>query len=206
MPLISIEIEDFRCFFQAKFDLDLESTLIYGANGSGKSSFAEALELLLTGDTFRWSGKKSKVWKDGWRNLHHPTAALHAELILEGEKAPATITRKWANEAPLEAVETSVQVQGKPKTDLASLGWTQALVTHRPFLSYNELGSMLEEGPSKLYDALASILGLDDLVRRKSAWPTRASRERRRTKTRWTCASASSRRSRRWRTRGPAPS
>src|SRR6185295_6022948 len=34
----------------------------------------------------------------------------------------------------------------------------------RPFLSYNELGSMLDEGPSKLYDALSAILGLDALV------------------------------------------
>ena len=36
--------------------------------------------------------------------------------------------------------------------------------TYRPFLSYNELGSMLDEGPSKLYDALSAILGLDALV------------------------------------------
>src|SRR5262249_7088286 len=42
--------------------------------------------------------------------------------------------------------------------------WSQALRTHRPFLSYNELGSLLDEGPSKLYDALSSILGLEDLV------------------------------------------
>ena len=44
---------------------------------------------------------------------------------------------------------------------------TDALVTFRPFLSYNELGSLLDEGPSKLYDALSSILGLEDLV---EAW------------------------------------
>lgn len=50
-------------------------TLVVGRNGSGKSSFAEGLELLLTGDTYRWS-QRSKVWRDGWRNLHHPQAAL----------------------------------------------------------------------------------------------------------------------------------
>jgi hypothetical protein len=44
-------------------------TLVVGRNGSGKSSFAEGLELLLTGDTYRWS-QRSKVWRDGWRNLH----------------------------------------------------------------------------------------------------------------------------------------
>src|SRR3954467_5047360 len=41
---------------------------VVGRNGSGKSSFAEALELLMTGDTARWAGKKTKEWQDGWRN------------------------------------------------------------------------------------------------------------------------------------------
>jgi class 3 adenylate cyclase len=44
------------------------------------------------------------------------------------------------------------------------LGWGNALDAHRPFLSYNELGSLLDEAPSRLYDAMAGILGLDDLV------------------------------------------
>ena len=40
-------------------------TLVVGRNGSGKSSFAEALELLLTGENRRWQGR-SAVWKAGW--------------------------------------------------------------------------------------------------------------------------------------------
>jgi hypothetical protein len=62
---------------EATLDLtpDPGLTLVVGRNGSGKSSFAEGLELLLTGDTYRWS-QRSKVWRDGWRNLHHPKAAL----------------------------------------------------------------------------------------------------------------------------------
>ena len=31
------------------------------------------------------------------------------------------------------------------------------LEAYRPFLSYNELGSMLDERPSKLYDALSKV-------------------------------------------------
>ncbi len=37
------------------------------------------------------------------------------------------------------------------------------LEAYRPFLSYNELGSMLDERPSKLYDALSKVLDLDAL-------------------------------------------
>ena len=59
----------------------------------------------------------------------------------------------------LEAQKAFVQPKGKPKTSLQALGWKNALVSYRPFLSYNELGSMLDEGPSKLYDALSLVLG-----------------------------------------------
>lgn len=44
-------------------------TVVVGRNGSGKSSFSEALEVLLTGDNYRWKNKRIP-WKKGWRNLH----------------------------------------------------------------------------------------------------------------------------------------
>lgn len=34
-------------------------TLVVGRNGSGKSSFAEGLELLLTGHNLHWEGKRT---------------------------------------------------------------------------------------------------------------------------------------------------
>ena len=119
--------------------------------------------MLLTGDSKRWSDR-SKIWKEGWRNLHqaHP-AAIEAELLLEGG-GHAKVGCSWDAGAELDAQKTSAQLKGKPKTTLQALGWTDALVSYRPFLSYNELGSMLDEGPSKLYDALSLVLGLEDLV------------------------------------------
>lgn len=139
-------------------------TLVVGRNGSGKSSFAEALELLLTGDNQRWSSKGAKIWKDGWRNLHHGAGTrISAELVLEGRKGSHRITRRWRTDDELDDGAAEVSRDGAVEP-LATLGWTQALTTYRPFLSYNELGSMLDEGPAKLFDALASILGLEDLV------------------------------------------
>ncbi|WP_109750957.1 AAA family ATPase [Mycolicibacterium fortuitum] len=45
--------------------------VVSGRNGSGKSSFAEALELTLTGTSYRWN-KKESLWAEAWQNLHHP--------------------------------------------------------------------------------------------------------------------------------------
>src|SRR5262245_26880252 len=80
--LKSIAVEGFRGIGpQATLELPPGPglTLVVGRNGSGKSSFAEGLELLLTGDTYRWK-KRTKVWREGWRNLHHRPAAVEAEF------------------------------------------------------------------------------------------------------------------------------
>lgn len=164
--LKSITVQGFRGIGpEATLDLNPGPglTLVVGRNGSGKSSFAEGLEVLLTGDSKRWQGR-SKVWKEGWRNLHHSNPTLvEADLLVEDE-GPARATREWKADDELESPTTTVQPHGKTRTDLSFLGWNQALVTYRPFLSYNELGSMLDEGPAKLYDAIATVLGLEELV------------------------------------------
>jgi len=139
-------------------------TLIVGRNGSGKSSFSEALELLLTGDNQRWGARRARIWREGWRNLHRPEVArIEAQLVLDGRSGPYTVMRTWNAGQSLETGEATVLHNGE-SAPLDSLGWAQPLATYRPFLSYNELSSMLEEGPAKLFDALASILGLEDLL------------------------------------------
>ncbi len=164
--LQSVTVEGFRGIGPAQ-TLELRPgpglTLVVGRNGSGKSSFAEGLEVLLTGDSLRWK-ERAAVWREGWRNLHHPVAALSATFLVEGEPGPCMVSRRWDADAAFDAGGAAAQLHDKPGSGLESLGWTSALRTHRPFLSYNELGSLLDEGPSKLYDALSSILGLEDLV------------------------------------------
>jgi recombinational DNA repair ATPase RecF len=136
-------------------------TLVVGRNGSGKSSFAEGLEYLLTGRNYRWE-KRNKAWVGGWRNLHHDHVALRADLLVEGSGTIA-VSRTWKGD-DLAANELKAIGPNKKPLPFAKIGWDEALVTFRPFLSYNELGSLLEEGPSKLYDALSTVLGLEELV------------------------------------------
>jgi energy-coupling factor transporter ATP-binding protein EcfA2 len=140
-------------------------TLIVGRNGSGKSSFSEALEMLLLGTNQRWE-KRSKVWMDGWQNLHHRHTRITATFAVDGRRAPLTVSREWTEGASVG--ESTLFIDGKPG-GLDLLGWPQALASFPPLLSHNELEHALDEGPTRLHDALAGILGLGDLAEAQHA-------------------------------------
>ncbi len=147
-------------------------TIVSGRNGSGKSSFAEGLELLLTGQSQRWMNR-TKVWQSGWQNLHaEGTTRITAALAIDGIPGAPTLLGEWAagadpSDRSLDLVEGAIGV-----TRASDLGWNEALSTWRPFLSYNEIGALIEDGPSRLHDTLAGVLGLEllgDAVRRLDA-------------------------------------
>ena len=140
-------------------------TVIAGRNGSGKSSFAEALEMALTGNSYRWKTKKSTVWREAWRNIHDGSDAHIRIRIAEEGAGDTTVGMDWAPDGGLEDRNVWVQRRGKPRQPgLDSLGWESALEVFRPILSYDELGGLLESGPSGLYDALAAMLGLEQVT------------------------------------------
>lgn len=153
-------------------------TLVIGRNGSGKSSLAEALELLLTGTSYRWEGRTAR-WREGWRSLHHPTTALEAEFVLDGRPGYARAWRSWSAGEDLDHGTAHFQEHGRKQTRLADVAWSGPLETYRPFLSYSELGTLLESGQAGLYDALVTILGLQDLDAAQATLATaRAAREK----------------------------
>ena len=137
-------------------------TVVVGRNGSGKSSFAEGLEVLLTGALLRWDNKTA-IWRDGWRSKHAPNAAeIGAEVLVEGSGA-AVVTRNWPDGADFGGSTAWLQRAGEKRSDIAALGWTNALNDHRPFFSHAELEAFFGR-PSELHDLLASVLGLEDLA------------------------------------------
>ena len=134
-------------------------TVVVGRNGSGKSSFAEGLEVLLTGESYRWEGK-TVVWKDGWRNLHEgDNPKISARFQVEGKNRATVMERSWTKSSKLEEGQFSVQHPGEDISDLDGIGWTQPLNLYRPILSYKELG-IIENSPSTLHDTLSKVLGI----------------------------------------------
>jgi energy-coupling factor transporter ATP-binding protein EcfA2 len=138
-------------------------TLILGRNGSGKSTFAEALEALLTGNLSRWKDAKG-AQREGWRSIHQPgDAQITADLLVEGT-GRATVRRTWPAGAEFTGSSATVQVAGgKVMPGLDQLGWATGLQAHRPFLSHAELAAFSGR-PSDLHDVLLSVLGMEDLT------------------------------------------
>jgi recombinational DNA repair ATPase RecF len=138
-------------------------TVVCGRNGSGKSSFAEALEVLLTGQICRLTDR-SAVWKDSWRCLHASIPAVSAELVVEGIKGTTKVFRTWSpDDARVTDGTTRVRVPGEADAGLERLGWGDALTTYRPLLSHAEMEVLLAR-PADLFDQLNGLLGLDEVA------------------------------------------
>jgi len=140
-------------------------TVVAGRNGSGKSTLAEGLELALTGKNSRW-GDKPGVWSQSWRNLHAGEPAQLRVVLAEEGSGATTIGVDWPAGDDVDVDDCSCWVQ-RPKRkreDVSALGWSGALEMYRPLLSYDELGGILEGAPSKFYDQLHKLLGLEQLT------------------------------------------
>ncbi|OBG45789.1 hypothetical protein A5670_07630 [Mycolicibacterium fortuitum] len=165
----SITVSGFRGIgTSAKLELNpfCGITVISGRNGSGKSSFAEALEYALTGTSYRWEKKKGQHWQASWRNLHQgDPASITVDFAMEPDDdrtgTTATVGVEWASDCKREQGERWSQIKGQKREPVSALGWDHTLSTHRPLMSYDELGGLFEEGQSALYDALNVLLNLD---------------------------------------------
>ncbi|NCD16931.1 MAG: recombinase RecF [Actinobacteria bacterium] len=138
-------------------------TVVAGRNGSGKSSFAEALDIALTAGTSR-AGKLHYLWSDQWRNLHHPTTC-GVQVALAASDGPLTVGTEWADDQ-MEWSRSSrwFQRPRQPRSrDMSVLGWYSGFERYDPLLSYDELGGLLEQKPTELHDAIEKLLGLDEL-------------------------------------------
>lgn len=131
-------------------------TLVVGRNGSGKSSFAEALEALLTGTSGRWKDRH-QAWRLGWKNLHATETQICARFAGPNQRQ-LEVRRVWRDGGELEDSSVTIAPPGDALADMATI-----ISTYRPFLSYADLGTLLAGEPSRLFDELNGILGLDDL-------------------------------------------
>ncbi|MFY1696718.1 AAA family ATPase [Solwaraspora sp. WMMA2101] len=138
-------------------------TVFIGRNGSGKSSFAEAVEFTLTEDSLRWA-QRPPAFRDGWRNLHHNGAPLIRLTMRLDNGEPVTINRTWPAGTTDLASATVTTTQGDAAMSPGQLPeWIGQAERYRPFLSARDLERIITAKTTELYDAIAPILGLAPL-------------------------------------------
>ncbi len=176
--LRSVTVEGFRGIGrEAKLSLNpgVGLTVVVGANGSGKSSFAEAVERLLTGSI----GRSEKAAADelaNWRNLHQNGNA-RLKVVLQGtiDKTETTLTHRWAESDGIGAGATTMLRKGATPEPWSPSTIAEAMGSFPPLLPYARLGAAIRGKPSELFDAFNPLLGLADMERMERALAGRLS-------------------------------
>jgi len=84
-----LEVEGFRGFHRlVRFDLNASALIVHGPNGTGKTSFFDALQWLLIGDLPRLRSLRMRQTEEYIKNAYaRGPARVSAELVLHGRFA-----------------------------------------------------------------------------------------------------------------------
>ncbi len=163
MRFRKLTIKGFRGFNEEQsILLDSDLVLIYGLNGSGKSSFTEALEWLFFGDISRQrlSRCKSEYQYENYLNNLFYTGPDHSFVEIEGTIAgkPIVIRKELTASGDL------LYVDNKPVSSLQGLNLNLQNY-FRPMLAQTEIKALVDSEQKDRWVQLSSILGQDDLTK-----------------------------------------
>lgn len=168
-----LEIQGFRAFGRAVQTLDLPSLLaaICGPNSQGKTSLAEAVEFLLTGQIVRRAlmASSQDEFADALRNAHLPasTQVFVQATIADSGGAPRIVKRVLkADYSKKQECETVLTIDGKPANEaaLAALGVVLSQPPLRaPVLAQHTLGYVFSARPQDRASYFKALLEVTDL-------------------------------------------
>lgn len=168
-----LEIQGFRSFGRAGQTVALPSQLavLWGANSQGKTSLAEAVEFLLTGQIVRRSlmASSQDEFADSLRNAHlpHGTAAFVAAAVDCCDGVQRTVRRMLKTDySKKQDCETVLEIDGKPATEtaLAALGIILSQPPLRaPVLAQHTLGYLFSARPQDRATYFKALLEVTDL-------------------------------------------
>ncbi|QUS56549.1 AAA family ATPase [Pseudovibrio brasiliensis] len=135
--LQQIKVGPFRGFFREEvLKLDRQSVLIYGPNGTGKSSFCEALEFALLGSVAEADGKRFRNQDEYYKNASTGTFS-HPQLLA------------------LDAKGDSVQVQ--PNEEYFRFCFVEKN-------RIDSFSCIAAQAPSKQTELISTLFGLDQYI------------------------------------------
>jgi DNA repair exonuclease SbcCD ATPase subunit len=163
MRIRKLTIKGFRGFNEEQnILLDSNVVLIYGLNGSGKSSFVEALEWLFFGEISRQRLSRCKSeyqYEEYLRNLFYSssdTPFVEVEGSIKGR--PVIIKKEISSDGE------KLSIDGKEVQNLESLNLNLENY-FRPMLAQTEIKALVDSEQKDRWEQLSSILGQDDLTR-----------------------------------------
>jgi hypothetical protein len=141
--------------------------LLFGENGTGKTSLTEAFEWALFGSIVRKARSKTPGEYRAWawiRNVHaEPEMMTLAEVELVDEDGHHHVVRRQ-----LDGNATVLTVDGAAATDITALG-LRTEDAFRPFLGQCEIQALIDSEQQDRWEQLSSILGFGQFgeVRRR---------------------------------------
>jgi hypothetical protein len=166
MRLIELSVRNFRGF-GAKvppINLDADLVLLFGPNGHGKTSFAEAIEWLFYGTTKRRQRGEEfsrAEYAGTFANVHgHTPTEVSLKVCFHGQDT--VLSRRLGDR------ETSTTfVNGQP-SDFSSIGLLPQ-EAHYPVVAQHGLQTFVHSKPKDRRDAICAALGLEELTSLKSS-------------------------------------
>lgn len=164
MKIKQIKVRGFRGFNKKQeISLDADVILVYGINGSGKSSFTEAIEWLFFDDISRrrlspCPGEYSSgVYLT---NLYYnESTPPYVEIILEDdEKTIYIIKKELISERECKKYINETEVE-----DFSSLP-VDITGHHRPMLAQVEISALVNTEQKDRWEQLSRILGQEELT------------------------------------------
>lgn len=163
MKLRRIEIAGFRGFNDAQeVELDGDLIIVSGANHTGKTSLAEALEWLFFGYTVRCHRGKhqysSLEYRDVYRNIHCPEdKGTYVELEALHQEDLITLRREL-----IDGEASQAYLDGQLVDDFTSLGFSPT--ASHPIIAQHGLRDFIYTKPKTRREILSYVLGLDPLI------------------------------------------
>jgi DNA repair exonuclease SbcCD ATPase subunit len=172
-PIQRLRVEAFRGFRDTReFDLSASAVIVTGPNGTGKTSFFDALQWCLLGTIQRLEGLRSR------RNVEHilnqyrlgRKAVVELDLVIEdepltlrrsGDHSGSTLELRRPGTAPIFGAEASEALRDLllPNTDLS----LDAALTTSGLMQQDVMRGILEAKPAERYRHLTTVLGLGQL-------------------------------------------